>query len=156
MISRREWLAKAAAAVAGVALGARQLPAAAAKTMTVYKTPTCGCCKVWVDHVRGGGWTVDAKDVDQEALDLRKATLGVPNKLWTCHVGTAEGYAFEGHVPVDLINKVIAEKPKIAGLAVPGMPAGSPGMEVPGRSDKYDVIAWEKGGKTRVFASRGG
>jgi hypothetical protein len=157
MISRREWLSRTTAAVAGVALGARPLLAAPAKTMTVYKTPTCGCCKLWVDHVRNAGWTITAKDLDQEALDLMKNSLGVPSKLWSCHVGTANGYAFEGHVPVDLIDRVIAEKPKIAGLAVPGMPVGSPGMEVPGRNpDKFDVIAWEKGGKTKVFATRNG
>ena len=121
-------------------------------SITVYKSPTCGCCKTWVEHLRKEGFDVTAKDVDDMAA--LKTKLGVPASLGSCHTGIVGAYIIEGHVPGADIRKLLTEKPKIAGLAVPGMPVGSPGMEMPGvAADKYDVIAFAKDGKHRVFAS---
>ncbi|HEX5831016.1 MAG TPA: DUF411 domain-containing protein, partial [Gemmatimonadaceae bacterium] len=108
-------------------------------------------CKAWVDHVRKAGFAVEAKDVND--VEPYKAQLGVPLLLASCHTAIVEGYAIEGHVPADLIHRMLKEKPKVAGLAVPGMPMGSPGMEGP-RKDAYDVVAFTKDGKTRVYAKR--
>ena len=150
----RSLFAAAAAAVAGpMALRAVEATGAAKTKMTVYKSPTCGCCKAWVEHARGAGFDVTAIDVQDVAPTKRK--LGVPADLGSCHTGLVEGYAIEGHVPADLIQKLLREKPAgIRGLAVPGMPAGSPGMEVPGMKDAYDVIAFTAKGGRRVYAKR--
>jgi hypothetical protein len=115
----------------------------------VYKSPTCGCCTKWVDHLRKHGFQVTAKDT--EDMNAIKASLGVPQGLTSCHTALVGKYVIEGHVPADDIQRLLAEKPKIAGLAVPGMPAGSPGMEI-GRVDRYDVIAFSEGLKSSVFA----
>jgi hypothetical protein len=121
-------------------------------SITVYKSPQCGCCKTWVEHLRKEGFAVTANDVDDMAAI--KTKLGVPASLGSCHTAIVGGYVIEGHVPGADIRKLLAEKPKVAGLAVPGMPVGSPGMEMPGMpADKYEVIAFAKDGKNRVFAS---
>jgi hypothetical protein len=154
MFSRRAFLGLAAsqAALALVARHAFAFPAGAgAPTMTVYKSPTCGCCTKWVEHVQKNGIAVVAKDVDD--VTSLKRDLGVPVALWSCHTGVIEGYAIEGHVPATEIRRLLKERPKLAGVAVPGMPAGSPGMESP-RPDHYDVIAFDTKGRTRVFARR--
>lgn len=125
-----------------------------AKTkMTVYKDPGCGCCKGWVKHVRDAGFDVDAIDVGDVSPYKRK--YGVPEGLESCHTAVVDGYAFEGHVPADVIQKFLKEKSKTArGLAVPGMPAGTPGMEMGGRKDKYDVVQFNKNNTTSVYAKR--
>lgn len=121
--------------------------------MTVYKDPGCGCCKAWVKHVRDAGFDVDAIDVGDVSPYKRKG--GVPASLESCHTGFAEGYAFEGHVPADLIQKFLKEKPKNArGLAVPGMPMGSPGMEMGDHKDKYDVVQFNRDNTSKVYAKR--
>ena len=121
-------------------------------TVTVYKNPQCGCCNNWVEHLRKEGFTVTANDVDD--LSAIKSKLGVPASLGSCHTAIVGTYVVEGHVPAADIRKLLAEKPKVAGIAVPGMPMGSPGMEVPGvPADTYDVTAFAKDGKQRVFAS---
>jgi hypothetical protein len=107
-----------------------------------------------VEYMQKSGFVVDAHDVSEQMLEQVKATAGVPSALRSCHVALAGGYAFEGHVPADLVTKVLTEKPKAAGLAVPGMPAGSPGMEMGGRHDPYEVMAFDKKGKIWVFAKR--
>lgn len=128
---------------------------AGAKTVIqVYKSPTCGCCKNWVDHIRASGFQAEVVDITDQELQLRKAKLGVGPRLASCHTAIVNGYVVEGHVPAADIKKMLAEKPAIIGIAAPGMPVGSPGMEVPsGQKDKYDVVAFMKGGATRVFAS---
>lgn len=128
--------------------------AAAAKTVIqVYKSPTCGCCAAWVDHIRAAGFQAEVFDVSDAELQSRKAKLGVGPKLASCHTAIVNGYVVEGHVPAADIQRMLREKPAIAGLAAPGMPVGSPGMEMPnGRADKYDVVAFTKAGTTRVFA----
>lgn len=125
--------------------------AASALLAVVYKTPTCGCCAKWVDHLRGAGYEVEVHDVEQ--VEPQKAAWGVPANLASCHTAKIGGYVFEGHVPADVIARVIREKPRIAGLAVPGMPMGSPGMEGP-HKDSYDIIAFGADGKTSVYESR--
>jgi hypothetical protein len=119
-------------------------------TITVYKDPSCGCCKSWIEHLIKHGYRVDAKDSPNMAEIKR--TLGVPEALTACHTGVVNGYLIEGHVPAADIAKLLKEKPKVAGLAVPGMPMGSPGMEGP-RRQHYQVLSFDKNGKTKVFAS---
>lgn len=121
--------------------------------MIVYKSPTCGCCKSWIDHVRKNGFVVEAIDV--EDVTPYKKQHGVPLDLASCHTGIVDGYGIEGHVPADLIARLLKERPRGAkGLAVPGMPAGSPGMEVGGRKDPYDVVLFNTNGTRRVWARR--
>jgi hypothetical protein len=128
-------------------------PQAAAQgpTMTVFKSPTCGCCKDWVDHARKHGFKVVSRDI-ADVTPTKKAH-GVPEKLYSCHTALVGGYVIEGHVPADLVQKLLKERPKVAGLAVPGMPMGSPGMEGP-ISQRYDVLTFDKAGKTTVYAKR--
>lgn len=127
--------------------------ASAKPVMQIYKSPTCGCCKQWVEHIAAAGFTTRVVDLDEEALQKQKAKLGVGEHLQSCHTATVGGYVVEGHVPAADILRLLAEKPKVVGLAAPGMPRGSPGMEMPnGSKDKYDVLAFDKGGATKVFA----
>ncbi len=121
---------------------------AALVEVTVYKSPTCGCCSKWVDHLRASGFTVVARDTSDMAAV--KTTLGVPEPMHSCHTAMVNGYVIEGHVPAADIQRLLREKPKVTGLAVPGMVTGSPGMEGD-RSDPYEVIAFGDG-KTSVFA----
>jgi hypothetical protein len=154
MISRREWLRTALGGTAVVFVtGAVPAFADAPIAVTVYKSPTCGCCRKWVDHLRANGFAVTTRDMDD--LSEVKATFGVPAALQSCHTATLGTYVVEGHVPADVIHTLLRERPKIAGLAVPGMPAGSPGMEMPGgAADHYDVVAFTRDGKTHVYAKR--
>jgi hypothetical protein len=106
-----------------------------------------------VDHLREKGFTVDARDVGNLAAIKRKH--GVPTALESCHTALVDGYVVEGHVPADVIDQLLRERPKVVGLAVPGMPVGSPGMESPGRkAERYDIVAFDARGGTRVFARR--
>lgn len=154
MLTRREWLRSSLIGGAVVLVGHRVAAAAASLkpiAITVYKTPTCGCCKVWVKHLETNGFAVTAHDMP--SVDEVKRTQGVPKALESCHTAIVGRYVVEGHVPADLIKQMLQQKPAILGLAVPGMPSGSPGMEG-GRKEPYDVIAFERGGKTRVYAKR--
>lgn len=124
---------------------------AVAATLLVTKTAFCGCCKAWVERMKAAGFTVEVKDVDNVAPTARK--LGVPDKLRSCHTAQIGGYAIEGHVPAADIKRLLAERPKAAGIAVPGMVMGSPGMEHGDHKEPYQVILFDRSGKTRVFAS---
>lgn len=150
-MNRRDWFQVALTGLATTAFSRSALRASRSTRVTVYKSPTCGCCAAWVEHMKKNGFTVDAHDVGDDMLGQVKATAGIPMALRSCHVALAGGYAFEGHVPADLVKKVLATKPKLAGLAVPGMPAGSPGMEMGGRIDSYDVMAFDRAGKSWVY-----
>ena len=119
--------------------------------VTVYKTPTCGCCAKWVDHLEANGFRV--KVVDLADVTPMKIRYGVPADLGSCHTALVSGYFVEGHVPAEEIHRMLETGEPIAGLAVPGMPMGSPGMEG-FRSDPYDIVAVEKDGGRRIFASR--
>ena len=120
--------------------------------MTVYKTPTCGCCAKWVDHMKAAGFKVQVQDMD-DLTEIKQAS-GVPIPIRTCHTAVVGNYVVEGHVPADLVKKMRNEKPKMAGIAVPGMPIGSPGMESGSEKQPHDVILFDKTGKTSVYAKR--
>jgi hypothetical protein len=160
-LSRRAWLGVVAGGAAAalisrpvfaLAAGAADAATAPKVKITVYKSAACGCCTKWVDHMNASGFVVDAKDV--EDLDAIKRTMGVPASLQSCHTGIVGRYVVEGHVPADVVQKMLREKPAIAGIAVPGMPAGSPGMEMGARKDRYDIVAFRANGSTSVFAKR--
>lgn len=123
---------------------------AAATQVQVYKTPTCGCCGNWVQHLRTNGFQVSVKDVPDTAEYRRK--YGVPESLASCHTAVVEGYALEGHVPAAEVQRILRERPKAKGLAVPGMPMGSPGMEA-ARTQPYKVMLIDLAGKPSVYAS---
>ena len=126
---------------------------AALPTMTVYKSPTCGCCKNWIEHVKSAGFAVEVHDLDD--LGEIKDEAGVPDRARSCHTAIVDGYAIEGHVPAETIKRLLEERPKVAGLAVPGMPVGSPGMEVPGQAaDRYDIVAFDRTGALTVYETR--
>lgn len=129
--------------------------AAATPLVVVHKTPTCGCCGVWVTHMEKAGFKTQVHNLDD--LAPVKQRLGVPAGLASCHTAQVDGYFVEGHVPAADVQRLLRERPKAKGLAVPGMPAGSPGMEVPsGRVDRYDVMLVGNDGKATVFATHGG
>ena len=121
---------------------------AAVPVIEVYKSPTCGCCGKWVEHLRTSGFAVDVHDIPD--VDAFRAKAGVPATLAACHTALVGGYVVEGHVPAADIWKLIAERPKALGLAVPGMPAGSPGMDAPHASG-YDVLLFQPDGTMRVY-----
>ena len=123
---------------------------AVAATLMVTKTAACGCCREWVEHMRKAGFDVHVRDVEDVTPTARR--LGVPDRLRSCHTSQIAGYAIEGHVPPADVKRLLATKPKAAGITVPGMVAGSPGMEV-GHSQPYKVLLFDKSGKTRVFAT---
>jgi hypothetical protein len=154
MVTRRDWIriALGGAAAALVPSSVVEAAGTAGPEMVVYKTPTCGCCSAWVDHAKRAGFRTSIRDLPD--LSEVKATFGVPAALQSCHTATVGGYVVEGHVPLDLVSRLLAERPKMAGIAVPGMPAGSPGMEVGNRKDPYDVVLFDRAGKTRLFARR--
>jgi hypothetical protein len=134
-------------AVAGSKSG---LPGADARAgeMTVYRSPTCGCCKKWVEHVKAHGFAV--RDVVRGDMDAVKRELGVPGELQSCHTAVIGGYRIEGHVPAAEIRKVLQTKPPFLGLSVPGMPVGTPGMEMGGRKDAFAVVGFGPGPEVRV------
>ena len=140
-------------AVAAMALGFAALIQAqtspARPVMTVYKSPTCGCCSNWIAHMKENGFEVKSLDVDD--IDVVKKGNGVPAAVSSCHTAVVGGYVVEGHVPASAVKRMLSEKPAIAGIAVPGMPAGSPGMEVPGRQDAYSVVSFDKAGKQSLY-----
>ena len=123
-----------------------------APSVMVYKSPTCGCCADWVEHMREAGFVVEVEDTDE--LPRIKAEAGVPLAVQSCHTAMIGAYVFEGHVPADAIARFLAEGSDEAGLAVPGMPVGSPGMEMGDRVDPYDIVTFDENGSTGVYESR--
>lgn len=121
-----------------------------AEEITVYKSPTCGCCKKWVSHLEANGFTVKAEDVRN--VEPLKNQLGLAPNQRSCHTALVGGYLVEGHVPASDIRRLLKEKPQAKGLAVPGMPIGSPGMEQGSRKDPYNVLLIRKDGGTRIFS----
>ena len=126
-------------------------PATKPVAIKVYKTPECGCCKAWVKHLRANGFVVETMDMPD--LSLVKQKYGVKPALQSCHTAVVNGYVIEGHVPADLITRMLKERPAIAGLAVPGMPSGSPGMEG-ALKQQYEVLTFDRAGHSRVYARR--
>lgn len=121
---------------------------AAATTIDVYKSSTCKCCAKWVDHMRAHGFTVNTHDVGNKEARER---AGISTTLGSCHTALVDGYAIEGHVPAQDVKRFLKERPRAIGLAVPGMPHGSPGMEG-ARSDPYNVLLIDKQGDTTVYS----
>ena len=157
--SRRVFLASVVS-VASAAVATRLLgqsvgqPAATTRELrdiVVYKDPNCGCCSEWVKHMKAAGFTVKVQDTKE--MDTVKRSFGVPKALESCHTGRIGKYTIEGHVPADLIARLVKDQPKGVGLAVPGMPMGSPGMEG-SRKDAYQVLLFDTGGNTTVYAKR--
>ncbi len=152
--TRRAWLAATAPLLAAGALAAtlpRATRAAPPTPLEVWKDPNCGCCQDWVDHMQSNGFSVKVHDTGNNAV---RARLGLPPKLGSCHTALVGGYLVEGHVPASDVRALLQQKPKALGLAVPGMPIGSPGMDGPAygnRSDAYAVLLVARDGSTRVF-----
>ena len=125
-------------------------PAAVSNTrVVVYKSPTCGCCEAWVTYMRANGFTVEVHDQD-DVTPIKRAS-GVPVALESCHTAQVGGYVVEGHVPVAAIRRMLRERPPIAGLAVAGMVAGTPGMEAGNQHPPYDVTSFTREGRTAVY-----
>lgn len=145
-------------AVAGLSVGlavillvTRSRPATAAAIVTVYKSPTCECCSKWIEHMRTSGFQVEAVDVQD--VTGPKTEHGVPMALHSCHTAVVDGYVVEGHVPADVVRQMLRERPAVAGVAVPGMSEGSPGMEGP-NPQRYNVVAFDSAGAITVYARR--
>jgi hypothetical protein len=153
-MQRRSLLTAAAAALAGWATAPLANPAPTDKPrVQVWKDPNCGCCKDWMAHLEREGFRVEVFDTGNTAVRQR---LGLPMKYASCHTALVGGYVIEGHVNAPDIRRLLAEKPQALGLAVPGMPVGSPGMDGPAygdRRDPYDVLLVQKDGSNRVYAS---
>ncbi len=160
--ARRQWLTTAlpllgaGAAIAllpGLSRAATNTPTPIPTPLEVWKDPNCGCCQDWVDHMQANGFAVKVHDTGNNAV---RARLGLPQKLGSCHTALVGGYVVEGHVPASDVRALLQQKPKALGLAVPGMPVGSPGMDGPAygdRRDPYDVLLVAHDGSTRVFKS---
>jgi hypothetical protein len=118
----------------------------------VFKSPTCGCCGAWVEHLEAAGFPVRVTEVDDTTAARKR--LGMPDRLGSCHTATVAGYVLEGHVPAADVTRLLADRPPALGLAVPGMPVGSPGMEGP-NARPYDVVTFDKQGRSEVFATHG-
>ena len=155
--SRRSFTRSSLSLLALAALGYPQIGRATIRpeTVTVWKTPTCGCCKDWVIHLRKEGFNVVTNDVPDTAPIRQK--LGLPAKFGSCHTAQVGGYVIEGHVPASEVKRLLREKPAAIGLAVPGMPVGSPGMEMKGEMtgvrDAFDVVLVTRDGGSRVYES---
>jgi hypothetical protein len=121
------------------------------KKITVYNDPSCGCCKQWMAHIKKHGFEVT--DIKTDNLNSIKQKNNLPPQLASCHTAIINGYVIEGHIPADDIKRFLNEKPKMKGLAVAGMPMGSPGMESDNIKQSFDVIAFNNKGETRVFNS---
>jgi hypothetical protein len=135
----------------GVAAQQQKAAAVAATKVTVYKTSSCGCCKLWVDHMKANGFDVQAMDVSAADVRAVSKAAGLKDEDTSCHTSKIGNYTVEGHVPAADIKRLLQEKPAIAGLSAPGMPQGSPGMEQ-GVKEPYDVIAFKKDGTSTVYA----
>ncbi|PIP00706.1 DUF411 domain-containing protein [Pleomorphomonas carboxyditropha] len=129
------------------------LAGAAGQTVDVVLNEGCMCCHEWIAHMQAAGYTVNASELDYDAITARKTQLGIPEDAASCHTAVVGGYAIEGHVPAALVDRLLAEKPDAVGLAAPGMPLGSPGMGADADAEPFDVLLIGKDGATRVFAT---
>jgi hypothetical protein len=143
-----------ALALGGLPLLARS--ANAKPVIEVWKTASCGCCKDWIKHLQANGFEVRPHDISDAAKREQRQRLGLDDKFGSCHTALVGGYLLEGHVPAREIQRLLQEKPRALGLAVPGMPVGAPGMDGPeygGRKDPYDVLLVQRGGSASVYQS---
>ena len=144
---QRRLLLTGAAALGLAATGLTQ--AQTTQGIEVWKDPNCGCCQDWISHLEQNGFKAKVFDSGNNAV---RARLGMPQPLGSCHTALVQGYVIEGHVPAQDVKRLLARKPVAAGLSVPGMPVGSPGMEVGSRKDPYQVLLIDKAGRSSVFA----
>jgi hypothetical protein len=120
--------------------------------VTMYSSPTCGCCGIWAQHLEDSGFTV--KTVKRADIASVRQQKGVPGTLASCHTAEVGGYVVEGHIPADAVRRLLAERPNVRGIAVPGMPVGSPGMEQPsGREDPYTIFSFDENGRSAIWAT---
>ena len=158
-LSRRQIAVLALIAVMGAGIASALTwwdaprPGPGPETVVVYKRATCNCCAKWVSHLKESGFEVEVHN--ESDLDARQDALGVPRPLRACHTGLVGGYLVEGHVPAQDIRRVLTEKPQALGIAVPGMPIGSPGMEMGDRRDPYATLLFQPDGQNSVFAKHG-
>ena len=148
---QKRTLLRALAAAGAAALALPTLAQAPRPTVEVWKDPNCGCCKDWIAHMQASGFTVKTYETGNNAA---RARLGLPEKFASCHTALVGCYVVEGHVPAREVQRLLKERPKALGLAVPGMPVGSPGMDGPeykGRKDRYDVLLVNADGRSRVY-----
>lgn len=156
--NRRQWITAIAAGLGCATLPAWANASATKTAVEVWKDPSCGCCKDWMEHMRANGFAVTVHETGNAAV---RARLGLPQRLGSCHTALVGGYLLEGHVPAADVRRLLKDKPRALGLTVPGMPVGSPGMDGPeyhGRKDPYDVLLVTKNlmnsdVSTRVFTS---
>ena len=148
ILTRRAAIAATAAVPLLLAAGAEAAPA---PVIAVTKSPTCGCCNGWIAHLRRAGFQVSVTEAADVTPTARR--LGVPDDLRSCHTASVGGYAIEGHVPAADIRRLLRDRPAAAGIAVPGMPMGSPGMDHGGRREPYQTILFTRAGRRTVFAS---
>jgi hypothetical protein len=134
---------------AGLALAAAAASAEPLPEVVMHKDPNCGCCGKWAEHLEANGFKV--KTVLERDMQSVKSRFGVPQRLASCHTAKVGGYIIEGHVPASAIKRLLREKPAVTGLSAPGMPPGSPGMEVPGQKDPYDVVSFDGAGRSRIY-----
>lgn len=153
-MQRRLILQMSSALLGSTALFGANASALTYPTVEVWKTATCGCCHDWVDHMQANGFKVVTHDVSEVDKAAKRASVGIPAQLGSCHTAQVNGYALEGHVPASDVHRLLKERPKAAGLTVPGMPIGSPGMDGPvygGRQDKYATLLVLRDGRSSVF-----
>jgi len=146
----RRYLLRVLTAAPVIAIAARAEASETLPKVVVMRDPSCGCCAAWADHLRTAGFQVEV--VETPGLARTKARLGVPRALASCHTAQVDGYVVEGHVPAGAVKRLLTERPRATGLAVPGMPVGSPGMEVAGvEPDTFEVVLFGPEGQ-RTFA----
>ena len=155
---QRRLMVRSGALLLGAIVGARPVIGLAAgkPAVEIWKSPTCGCCQDWIGHLQANGFQVTTYDVSEAAKAALRRKLGLADKFSSCHTALIDGYVVEGHVPAREISRLLRERPKAVGLAVPGMPVGSPGMDGPlnhGRKDGYAVLLVQRDGNASVYQS---
>ena len=150
-MKRRIALTSLAAATAAAMVGLPVLAKPELPAVQVFKNPSCGCCGAWVDHMKAAGFVVTVTEVDGTSVARKR--YGMPERFGSCHTAVVAGYVVEGHVPADDVKRLLAIKPLAVGLAVPGMPDGSPGMEMGSRKDPYKVLLVDGSGNESVFST---
>ena len=150
-LSRRYFSWMSGAATLGIALPRSAMASAALPPVAAFRNPGCGCCEQWAERMKQAGFAITMSD--DPALDDRRSALGIPAELAGCHIAMVGNYVIEGHVPPEDILTFLAARPNARGLAVPGMPIGSPGMEMNGTAAPYDVLVFTADGSSKVYAS---
>lgn len=153
-MQRRHFMHTASGFIIASSLVGVGVSAQAKTTVEVWKTATCGCCHEWVAHLEANGFRVVTHDVSEADKTAKRASVGIPAQLGSCHTALVNGYALEGHVPASDVRRLLKERPKAAGLSVPGMPIGSPGMDNPaygGRKDKFATLLVMRDGTSSVY-----